>query len=93
MTLAERAANAIAAVLCDCCSVEEIENTLLPINPADWQRAAEEVLAVVIADDEAMSRARHAYLTSPPHGTKHSHAARLEHMRAAFRAAFAERTP
>lgn len=45
----------------------------------------------VIADDEAMSRARYAYLNSPPYGTKHGHAARLEHMRAAFRAAFGAR--
>jgi hypothetical protein len=42
----------------------------------------------VIADDEAMRRARHAYLNSPPHAIQHDDAARLEHMRAAFRAAF-----
>jgi hypothetical protein len=47
-------------------------------------------LDVILADGDAIGRARYAYLNAPPHGTKHDGAARLEHMRAAIRAAFAE---
>jgi hypothetical protein len=43
--LIERAANAIAAVLCECCTVEEIEDV---VNPADWQRAARRVLELAV---------------------------------------------
>lgn len=42
----------------------------------------------VLSDDEAMRRARAAFLAGPPHGIKHSDADRLEHMRNAIRAAF-----
>jgi hypothetical protein len=44
LSVIERCANEIAAVLCECCTVEEVENTLAVINPADWQRAAEKCL-------------------------------------------------
>jgi hypothetical protein len=54
----------------------------VPVSQVDIERER------VIADDEAMRRARYAYLNSAPHGVKHDDAARLEHMRAAFRAAF-----
>jgi hypothetical protein len=44
MGFIERAGNEIASVLVECCTVEEVENTLAEINPADWQRAAQKVL-------------------------------------------------
>lgn len=44
----------------------------------------------LLEDDEAMSRLRHAYLTSPPHGAHHEQPARLAHMRAALVAALNE---
>lgn len=42
----------------------------------------------VLEDDEAMSRARYAYLNSPPYAANHDDAGRLAHMRATIRAAF-----
>lgn len=47
-------------------------------------------LDALLEDDEAMSRARWAYLNSPPHAITHDKPARLTHMRAAFRAALDE---
>jgi hypothetical protein len=46
--LIERAANAIAAVLCECCTVEEIEDVLATINPEDWKLAARRVLELAV---------------------------------------------
>jgi hypothetical protein len=40
-----RAANALCAVLMECCTVEECENTLAEINPDDWKRAAEQAVS------------------------------------------------
>jgi hypothetical protein len=66
-------------------NVTEMARRVTALVEAHYQGAVERV----VADDEAMRRARHAYLNSAPHGTMHDDAARLEHMRAAFRAAFA----
>lgn len=51
------------------------------------------LVELVLADDEAMRRARKAYVSGPPHGVKHSEMDRLEHMRNAIRAALALPSP
>lgn len=52
------------------------------------QGAVDAAVARVLADDDALRRARRAVLMAPPHGITHDDAARLEHMRAGIRAAF-----
>lgn len=64
--------------------IEYIEHALLAFAD-EWLEAN---IALVLEDDEAMRRARHAYLNSPPHGAAHNGPARLAHMRAAVSAAF-----
>jgi hypothetical protein len=72
-----------------CDSAEGV--TMIDVVPADVaEQAVAAVVERVVADDEAMSRARRAYLNSPPYGSKHGEVARLDHMRAAIRAAFEE---
>jgi hypothetical protein len=62
MSLIERAGNEIAAVLMERCTVEECENTLAEINPADWQRAAQKVLDLANPAVDALAREHAAVL-------------------------------
>lgn len=57
--------------------------------PAGQVRDAVSVAVERVCDDpDALTRARRAYLNSPPHGGRHDAPARNAHMAAAIRAAF-----
>jgi hypothetical protein len=66
--LIERAGNEIAAVLMECCTVEECENTLAEISPEDWQRAAQKVLDLAdhqgVVEENARLREALAHATT-----------------------------